>query len=121
MNRTFSGRGMTAMLLVGSVALVGCAQQPSLYQWGNYQPQLREHFTGGSPEAQLDVLKADLQKIQAKNGAIPPGFYAQMGLLYSSLGDEELTMRSFENEKALFPESAPYMDFLMKKKTPEAK
>jgi hypothetical protein len=121
MNFKLSVRGIAAMLLVGSVALGGCARQPALYQWGNYQPQLREHFNGGSPQAQLDVLNADLQKIQAKNGAVPPGFYAQMGLLYSSLGDDELTMRSFEKEKALFPESAQYMDFLMKKKTGEGK
>ena len=37
-------------------------------------------------------------------------------MLYASVGSEQQAGQEFEAEKALFPESASYMDFLMKKK-----
>lgn len=103
-----------AAALMGSLALTGCAGQKTMYQWEGYQQQVHEYFTGSSKEAQLEALEADLQKIKAQNGAVPPGYHAQLGLLYSSLGKQDQTVREFETEKALFPESAAYMDFLLK-------
>ncbi|QLF94437.1 DUF4810 domain-containing protein [Pseudomonas sp. ABC1] len=101
-------------LLLGSLTLAGCAEAPkTLYQWEGYQPQLNEYFKGESPEAQLEALEAGLEKIKAKNGAVPPGYHAQLGLLYSGIGKDDQMIREFETEKALFPESATYMDFLM--------
>ncbi|MOA60816.1 hypothetical protein D3C78_1858050 [compost metagenome] len=44
---------------------------------------------------------------------MPPGYHAQLGLIYSSLGKDDQMIQQFQTEKALFPESAKYMDFLM--------
>ncbi|SUB18142.1 Uncharacterised protein [Pantoea agglomerans] len=38
------------------------------------------------------------------------------GLLYAKTGDTNKAFGQFATEKQLFPESAPYMDFLMSKK-----
>ncbi|WP_244226225.1 DUF4810 domain-containing protein [Pseudomonas aeruginosa] len=84
-----------------------------MYQWEGYQAQVHEYFKGESKEAQAQALEADLEKIRAKNGAVPPGYHAQLGLLYSSIGKDDQMVREFETEKALFPESATYMDFLL--------
>lgn len=95
--------------------LTGCVQQPkSLYQWGNYQPELYEYFKGESKEVQIAKLEEDLQKIRATNANPPPGYHAQLGMLYSSLGKDDQMAQELRTEKALFPESATYMDFLLK-------
>jgi hypothetical protein len=105
-------RPATTALLAG-LLLVGCAEQQTLYQWEGYQQQVYQYLQGGSKEEQVEVLEADLQKIKAKDGAVPPGYHAQLGLLYSSLGKEDQMIQQFQTEKALFPESATYMDFLL--------
>jgi hypothetical protein len=79
------------------------------------------YFKGESKEAQAIALERDLEKIKAKNGAVPPGYHAQLGLLYSSLGKDDQMMQQLRTEKALFPESAAYMDFLMNNATKAAK
>ncbi|WP_431476497.1 DUF4810 domain-containing protein [Massilia eburnea] len=104
-----------ALALGIAVALVGCKhQQPTIYQWESYQPQVYQYFKGESPEAQIAVLEKDLQKINAKGMIPPPGYHAHLGLLYSVTGKPEQMAAEFEAEKLLFPESAAYMDFLLK-------
>ncbi|MHC2146319.1 DUF4810 domain-containing protein [Pseudomonas sp. 210_17 TE3656] len=103
-----------AGILLGSILLTGCTTQKPLYQWESYQPQVYQYFKGESKEAQVEALERDLQKIRAKNGAVPPGYHAQLGLLYSSLGKDDQMIQQFQTEKVLFPESTAYMDFLMK-------
>ncbi len=93
--------------------LAGCAQQKPLYQWEGYQQQVYQYLKGEPKEQQIEVLEADLQKIKAQDGAVPPGYHAQLGLLYSSLGKDDQMVQQFQTEKALFPESATYMDFLL--------
>jgi hypothetical protein len=107
-------RAVAVAMIAGSALLAGCAQHKSLYQWEGYQSQVNQYFKGGSAEAQIEALERDLQKIRARNGAIPPGYHAQLGMLYSSLGKDDQMVQQFQSEKALFPESAPYMDFLLK-------
>lgn len=108
------GWHLVAGVVLGSVLLTGCGTpHKPLYQWESYQPQVNEYFKGQAKEEQAIALERDLEKIKAKNGAVPPGYHAQLGLIYSSLGKDDQMIQQFQTEKALFPESAKYMDFLM--------
>lgn len=115
MSRLFAMWRVAAGAAVGSVLLAGCAgPQKPLYQWEDYQPQVYQYFNGESKEAQAAELERGLEKIKSANGAVPPGYHAQLGLLYSSLGKDDQMVQEFLTEKALFPESGTYIDFLMK-------
>ncbi|MEM5275114.1 DUF4810 domain-containing protein [Cupriavidus taiwanensis] len=98
----------------GSILLAGCAAPKPMYQWEGYQTQVYEYFKGESREAQITALESGLQKIQAQSGSVPPGYHAQLGLLYLNVGKGEQMIKEFQTEKTLFPESAPYMDFLLR-------
>ena len=93
--------------LLGSMALAGCSGPKTLYQWEGYQAQVHEYFKGESKEAQAQALEADLEKIRAKNGAVPPGYHAQLGLLYSSIGKDSLPRRSSIRPRALASTPCP--------------
>jgi hypothetical protein len=105
-----------ALALLASFALTGCQTAPkTIYQWGGYQPQVYQHFKGESPDQQIAVLEKDLQTISARGTTPPPGFHAHLGMLYALAGKQDQVATEFETEKKLFPESAAYMDFLLKK------
>jgi hypothetical protein len=107
-----------SVLWVGALAVSGCANRPQpLYEWGGYQAQVYEYFKGQSksPQDQLLVLEEDLQGITANGHTPPPGYHAHMALLYATVGKGDQAMKSFQAEKALFPESAKYIDFLVSK------
>ncbi|AOI58727.1 DUF4810 domain-containing protein [Burkholderia diffusa] len=112
-------RGIWLPATAAAMLLAGCAAPttPPLYQWNGYQLQVYEYFKGQeSPQQQIDALEKALQDIRAKGNKPPPGFHAHLGMLYASVGSEQQAGQEFEAEKALFPESAQYMDFLLKKK-----
>lgn len=98
----------------GSLLLAGCAAPKPMYQWEGYQTQVYEYFKGESREAQITALESGLQKIRAQSGSVPPGYHAQLGLLYLNTGKGDQMIKEFQTEKTLFPESAPYMDFLLR-------
>jgi hypothetical protein len=105
-----------ALVLAAAAILSGCNTAPkTMYQWEGYQPQVYQHFKGGSPDQQIAVLEKDLQTISAKGNTPPPGYHAHLGLLYALAGRQDQVATEFETEKQLFPESAAYMDFLLKK------
>ncbi|WP_321806712.1 DUF4810 domain-containing protein [Burkholderia sp. BCC1993] len=117
-------RGIWLPATAAVMLLAGCAAPttPPLYQWNGYQPQVYEYFKGQkSPQEQIDALEKALQEIRAKGNTPPPGFHAHLGMLYASVGSEQQAGQEFQAEKALFPESASFMDFLMKKKAGDAK
>ncbi len=116
--KTLLQRAGLVLALAG--ALTGCVQAPrNLYQWGGYQEQLYEHFKGDrrSPGEQVQWLEAQAQKARAGGTALPPGFRAHLGLMYLRLGREDEARQQLQAEKASFPESAQYMDFLLKRLT----
>ena len=107
--------GLAVAIGVGGVA--GCAQAPKqLYYWDGFQGQLYEYFKGESsgPEDQLRILDQQAQKAQAGGAALPPGFRAHLAMIYLRLGRYGEAKQALEAEKASFPESARYMDFLLK-------
>jgi hypothetical protein len=102
------------------LVLGGCvATQPTLYRWDTYESQIYGHFKGEAPEPQIARLEEQRQKAAAESKAVPPGFNAHLGLLYSKVGNADAAQQCFVNEKAQFPESATFMDRLLAKfKTP---
>ena len=54
---------------------------------------------GQSPEQQIATLKEIVEKSRAKDKAVPPGLHAQLGLLYSKIGNDGQAMNEFNTEK----------------------
>lgn len=102
--------------IASSLLLTACVSAPSTtYYWGNYEPAIYHQFTEeSSPEEQIDALEKDLAAAQKSNQAIPPGLHAQLGMLYIQTGKESTGYEHFHLEKTLFPESAHYLDFVLK-------
>jgi hypothetical protein len=104
-------------VLVLSAVLAGCAAKPtSLYQWERYQANVDAHFRGDKigPDAQAQLMEADLQKIKVAGGVVPPGFQAHLGLLYGQQGRLDQFAEQVQAEKKQFPESETFMDFLLR-------
>lgn len=108
--------------IMAAALLAGCATAPQpLYHWGSYQPVLYGHFTKEKgPQEQIAALEAGIEKARAAGKALPPGYNAHLGLLHAEMEQTDQMLMYFEAEKALYPESTGYMDFLTRKsrKTP---
>lgn len=103
-----------AMTITMASWLTGCAAPKRMYEWGDYQAKVYEHFKGtGSPEQQILDLQGDLELMKAEGKTAPPGYYGHMGLLYLTVGKNDLAAQSWLQEKSIYPESAKYMDFLL--------
>ena len=97
-----------------SLVLAACgSSNREMYNWGNgayadsmYQTMLHE----GDPQEQIQKLESLSQQ-----GKAAPGLYAQLGLLYSEVGDSGKAASAFNKEAELYPESKPYMQFVLNK------
>ena len=106
-------------LILATVLLVGCGPGPQhLYTWGDYQPTVYQYYQNeqGGPEEQIAALEKVLEQARADNRPVPPGLHAHLGLLFARGGDGGAAREQFLEEKALYPESGPYMDFLLSSK-----
>lgn len=106
-------------LTLGALLLTGCAGgQKPLYNWDSYQTVVYQRYQtdGSDPQAQIDALKKSIEISRAKSLGVPPGLHAHLGMLYGETGALDLAVAEFTEEKALYPESAEFMDFLMKNK-----
>ena len=107
-----------------ALLLCACSSGPqTLYYWGNYQPQVYERLKreGKGPAEQIIALEDTAQRARARGQQLPPGFHAHLGMLYAETGKADQVVQQFETEKALFPESASFMDFLLTRVRGEAK
>lgn len=90
-----------------------------MYYWDGFQAQLYEYFKGdgSSLDEQLRILSEKAQRAQAEGAPLPPGFRAHLAMIYLRLGRDGEAKQELEAEKVNFPESAQYMDFLLKRMT----
>jgi hypothetical protein len=103
-----------------SLALIaGCANQPkTLYYWGDYQNQVHNYLQstdGGDIQKQIAALEAGIEKSKAGDQPLPPGYHAQLGMLYYSQGKPDLAVEQLQLEKSAYPESGSYIDRLLEK------
>ncbi|WP_258872662.1 DUF4810 domain-containing protein [Thalassotalea euphylliae] len=107
---------LTATLL-GSL-LTGCATTKTQYYWGEYEQLIYQtyHTPGeATPIVQIEKLEADISKAAEAGMPIPPGLYAHLGLMYASNGNKSMALASLQKEKELYPESATFIDGLIKR------
>ncbi|KXU34367.1 hypothetical protein AXK11_08640 [Cephaloticoccus primus] len=94
--------------------LAGCATQRSLYHWGSF-PDVTYAWLKDEPESGdvSGAMEEDVQRAISKGHDLPPGFQAHLGLLYMQAGQFDKAVEYWQMEKAAFPESTPFMDFLL--------
>lgn len=100
-----------------SVAILsGCQNIKPLYHYGSYQTNVYEHFKNedSSVTQEIEQLEKTLHDSQRQNLQVGPGIYAHLGYLYLQSGQRDTGLSYLEKEKQLFPESAHYIDFLLK-------
>jgi hypothetical protein len=105
-------------LLGALLMLVGCATPvPPLYMWETFPRQQYDRLLreGSVSDQQIQVLDAHAQKARATNASLPPGFRAHLGMLHLDGGNADRARELWQAEKAAFPESAPYIDQLLKR------
>lgn len=110
-------RSSIAAILIACAALGGCATKPTLlYQWEGYPDLVAAYFRADqlSPDVQTQKMEEGLQKIQTEGGVAPPGYHAHLGLLYAHQGRLDQFAAQIQAEKKQYPESAPFMDFLLR-------
>lgn len=103
--------------VAAALLCAACASQPkTLYYWGSYQSTIYSHLKGDKgPEAEIQAMEKDKELALAKGEAVPPGFRAHLGILYGEIGRTDQMVENLEAEKRQYPESATFMDFLLKK------
>jgi len=110
------------VLLIGVVSLgfvAACAPtHKDMYYWGEYEHLLHDMYINpgkAAPDVQIEKLTADIKQAKDNGKSTPPGVYAHLGFAYASQGDLVKAKSAFTKEKKLFPESASFIDGLMKR------
>lgn len=106
--------GLAALCLL--VALTGCANRKQLYSWNDYQSHVYAYLKNdgkSSAEEQILEMEEGIQEAAAEGRKVPPGYHAHLGLLYLNAGKTDQALAAWQQEKALFPESTKYIDFLI--------
>jgi hypothetical protein len=109
-------------IVSSAIILFGCAgnKPVALYDWGQYQSMVYARYSdpGKVPaQAMIEQLEKDYQIAQSGNKKMPPGWHAYLGFLYLETGRQDSAVSSFLTEKAQFPESTRYMDFILSRLT----
>ncbi|MBF0803296.1 MULTISPECIES: DUF4810 domain-containing protein [unclassified Neisseria] len=105
--------------LAATLLLAACGSAPKpIYYWKDYNATVYERLKNddGSVGKQIDKMEKYFNEANRKQLAAAPGAHAHMGLLLIDAGQPDAAKAQFETEKQLFPESADFMDFLLKNK-----
>jgi len=106
--------------LLAAIAVTGCAHKnTALYNYGTYSQSYYAYAQDLSPEKALELQKAMEEAIantgDSTSGRVPPGMYANLGYLYLKGGDSANAIESFRKEESIYPESAHFMQSMIKK------
>jgi len=96
-----------------ALALSGCASK-GLYDWGGYSAALYNSYKDPATVTDgVQQLQTHIGKLEQGRQKVPPGLYADLGMLQLQAGDKEHAQANFRKERALWPESAGLMDALI--------
>lgn len=113
----------TARTLAAALLFFSAGCTTTYYDWGRYEDsvyQVTRRPDGFDLAAEIDALEQQLEKSAAKERPVPPGLHAHLGYLHSVAGNNDAARSHFEREKALYPESARFVDYLLARIGPKA-
>ena len=102
---------------LGMLMFTGCTS-PHLYEWGNYDQWLYENYENPKNDEELYVdLTALITEYEGRKNPqtkpMAPGLYAEYGFLLMRRGENSQAIKYYNKEKALWPESAVFMDSMI--------
>lgn len=106
------------VLIATALLLVGCVTNTDKYYWGEYQELLYQMSVKpgvADPVLQIDKLTTDILQAEESGLPVPPGVYAHLGMMYAANGDIGQARESFNQEKALYPESSVLIDGMLER------
>lgn len=118
MTHLFPSKIARCALVLSVLTLSACVTPPKpLYQWDQYQTHLYQSLneSGLSPQEFIQRMELTMNSATGKGNALPPGFRAQLGMLYSQTGQVAAARELWTAEKKYFPEATTFMDFLLNK------
>lgn len=90
----------------------GCVSQQ--YVWRDYDEDLQSYYDHPNERDKLmKAIRKTLDQGEAQH-RVPPGLCAEYGYLLFESGDHKLALQYYEKEKVLWPESAFFMDKILK-------
>ncbi|MEA3370446.1 MAG: DUF4810 domain-containing protein [Campylobacterota bacterium] len=106
--------------LTAAVFMSGCSSQPKpLYNYGDYSESYYHAKKELTADSALELQKAIEYSIEnsanSRSGRVAPGMYANLGYIYLKGGKTAKAVESFKKEKEIYPESAHFMDRMIKK------
>ncbi len=108
------------MLFLGVVIfmLSSCASS-ELYYWGKYDEAVYDHHFKQTDKSEQELIKVykDIIKNQNKGTRkkVPPGIYADYGMILIKNGDVEKGRAFLESEMKLYPESSAMILYILSK------
>lgn len=112
---------MKNFYLIGACVLAffvsSCSSPKTLYSWYNYDDASHMYAKKQTEETEQVLLKnfdKILKKQRGLRKVVPPGIYAERGYYFVKNGKIDEGVKMFEMEKKLYPESAVFMDRLIK-------
>ncbi|WP_115717787.1 DUF4810 domain-containing protein [Gallaecimonas mangrovi] len=93
--------------------LAACAVNHDIYYWGKYSETAYQYKKDPTPEnrkAHFNSMLDIVEHAKAKHKKIPPGIYAELGMMEEKDHDNAKALEYFHMEESLFPESAPLLN-----------
>jgi hypothetical protein len=97
-----------------------CVSDKSLYLWGHYEDSVYGlcHGAGTFDLAQdVQVLAQEIDRARVEGHRVAPGLHAHLGYLYYVSGNTGAAVQHFNAEKELYPESATFIDGMLRRLT----
>ncbi|MCV2883415.1 DUF4810 domain-containing protein [Aestuariibacter sp. AA17] len=94
----------------------GCKVTEPTYYHGNFNSAVYSYFKAEDVSIEEQILQVQeiIQTAEVKSKPVAPGVHAHLGMLFFEAGNAVQGLEHFQMEKTLFPESAQYIDFLLK-------
>lgn len=107
---------LLATLLISACGNFNNFNDRGLYYWGNYSDVVYDYYEQeGNYSKQEEALNQLIAASQQNNKPLAPGIYGHLGLVLLKQGRHSDAQDAFKKEQALYPESATFMQFLLKK------
>jgi len=106
------------ILSLTSLMMVSCVQQKTLYNWGKIQETSYQYMKYGTEKDLEKLLKTYQYAIDnQKKGrmTVQPGICADYGFLLIKQGEVEKGLKFMKMEIALYPESAVFIEQIIKR------